>query len=344
MTLTRAPRLRAPALTRRTVLGGTLAMPALIGAARAQSPALMKIGTATLNDSQHEWMKRFAALVGERSAGRIKVEIYPASQLGPIPRMIEGTQLGSIQAYVGPPEFLTAIDERFEVLSTPSIFRDFAHANAIIQDPEFNKAFLALGRDRGLYGLGIMLSGPVCFNARQPLRRLADLQGKKIRVLSAPIVMEQIRRLDGVPVVMSLGDVLPALQQGTIDGVFSSVPVLAALRYFDTARYILETHHGVVTAVTVANRRWLEQLPSDLRAVIDTAGAEVSRGLYQWSVDFIEQQRGAWRSNGGEIVDISAADKADLARRFDGVAQAAWSTKPAVLKLSEAMLEAARRT
>src|SRR6516225_10330894 len=67
---------------------------------------VMKLGTATINESQHEWCKKFVAMVESDSGGRIKGEIYPASQLGAIPRQIEGVQFGAIQGYVGPPEFL----------------------------------------------------------------------------------------------------------------------------------------------------------------------------------------------------------------------------------------------
>jgi TRAP-type transport system periplasmic protein len=81
-----------------------------LGAARAQDKTyVMKLGTATINESQHEWCKRFAAMVEKDSGGRIKPEIYPASQLGPIPREIEGVQFGAIQGYVGPPEFLVGV-------------------------------------------------------------------------------------------------------------------------------------------------------------------------------------------------------------------------------------------
>ena len=59
----------------------------------------MKLSTATINDTQHEWLKRFAAVVEKDSGGRIKAEIYPASQLGTIPRQIEGVQFGSIQVW-----------------------------------------------------------------------------------------------------------------------------------------------------------------------------------------------------------------------------------------------------
>src|SRR2546423_11845197 len=75
------------------------------GGAMSQT-VVMKLSTATLNDAQHEWMKRYAVAVEKNSNGRIKAEVYPASQLGTIPRQIEGVQLGSIQAWIGPPEFL----------------------------------------------------------------------------------------------------------------------------------------------------------------------------------------------------------------------------------------------
>src|ERR1700693_2448379 len=93
---------------------GLVAALALVGAlataAAAQTaPNVMKMGTATINDAQHEWMKVFAAAIEKASNGRIKPEVYPASQLGAIPRMIEGTQFGSIQAWIGPPEFLTGV-------------------------------------------------------------------------------------------------------------------------------------------------------------------------------------------------------------------------------------------
>src|SRR5262249_38162781 len=119
---------------------------ALPGGAAAQDKSMtIKIATATLNDAQHEWLKRFAATIDKSTSGRIKAEIYPASQLGTIPRMIEGTQLGSIQIWIGPPEFLVGVDQRFELLSVPGLFQNDKHAANTIADPEFSKAFLAIG-------------------------------------------------------------------------------------------------------------------------------------------------------------------------------------------------------
>src|SRR5882672_563631 len=165
------------------------------GTAAAQDRSItIKLATATLNDAQHEWMKRFAAAIDKTANGRIKSEIYPASQLGAIARMIEGTQLGSIQAWVGPPEFLVGVDQRYELLSVPGLFQNDQHAIKTISDPDFAKAFLALGANKGLVGASLFITGPMVFDMRAPMRSLADIKGKKVRVLASPFQTEQITR------------------------------------------------------------------------------------------------------------------------------------------------------
>jgi len=155
-------------------------------AARAEDRTyVMKLGTATINESQHEWCKRFVAMVEKDSGGRIKGEIYPASQLGAIPRQIEGVQFGAIQGYVGPPEFLAGIDERYEVLSAPGLVADLAHEVRIVKDPELQKLMLGLGADKGIHGAALFIAQPSLVIARAPITHLADFTGKKLRVFAA---------------------------------------------------------------------------------------------------------------------------------------------------------------
>ena len=70
-------------------------------------------------------------------------------------------------------------------------------------------------------------------NCRTKLDSIADISGKKIRVLASAMQTEQLKRLGGTGVPMALSEVLPAVQQGTIDGVLGAVPVLAALRFYE---------------------------------------------------------------------------------------------------------------
>src|ERR1700728_440173 len=122
-----------------------------------------------------------ASIVGSDSGGPIEVEIYPRCQLGTSPLMAEQTRLISIQAVVGPPEFLTGVDARYQVLSAPGLFKDLAHVNRTLQDPDFNQAFLGLGANKGLKGIGLFISGPTVFLIRKPISKLADFVGLKLR-------------------------------------------------------------------------------------------------------------------------------------------------------------------
>ena len=140
-----------------SVFGAVLAagaMACLSSAAHAQADKVfvMKLSTATINDTQHEWLKRFAAMVEKDSGGRIKPEIYPASQLGSIPRQIEGVQFGSIQGWMGPPEFLVGVDERFEAMSAPGLFSSVDQVMKVAQDPPIQKMMYGLGEPKGLTG------------------------------------------------------------------------------------------------------------------------------------------------------------------------------------------------
>jgi TRAP-type C4-dicarboxylate transport system substrate-binding protein len=312
-------------------------------AAAQTAPLVMKIGTATVNDPQHEWMKVFAALVERGSTGRIKVEIYPASQLGTIPRMIEGTQFGSIQGFVGPPEFLSAVDSRFEVLSAPGLFKDIPHARRTLEDPEFDAAFLALGANKGLKGIGLFINGPAAIVTRAPVRKLADLEGKKVRVLASPLQIEQMRRLKATPVPMSLGEVLPALQQGALDGMMGG-PVFTVFKFYDVAKYMYEPNHLIVTTMTVINKGWFDKLAPDLQKVVADAGVKATQDVYQYTIDYLAKQRDGWTAAGGEITQPTAAEHAQLMKLMLPIGDEVTSRKPEEKALFELLQRAAKRT
>jgi TRAP-type C4-dicarboxylate transport system substrate-binding protein len=319
--------------------------PAFAAGAVAQDKAMtIKLATATLNDVEHEWMKRFAALLEWSSSGRIKTELYPASQLGSIPRMIEATQLGSIQVWVGPPEFMVGVDQRFELLSAPGVFRNDQHAVKTIADPEFAKAFLAVGAGKGLVGASLFIYAPGTVAMRAPIRTLADFKGRKIRVLASPFQTEQMTRLSATGVPLSLGDVLPALQQGTIDGSFTGLPVFTTLQYQEAAKYITETSQAYVFAVAMLSKRWFDGLPADLQGQVMAAAKQAETEVTPWALDFIVSQRKVWTDKGGELLALPAADKAEMLAKLATVGDDIVKTKPNLKPLWDQMIATAKRS
>jgi TRAP-type C4-dicarboxylate transport system substrate-binding protein len=189
-----------------------LALALTFGAAQAQDKTfVMKITLPTINDAPHQFAKDFAALVEKDSGGRIKGEVYPASQLGSIPRQIEGVQFGAIQAADVPPEFFVGIDERFEVMAAPGLVDSIEHGQRVAADPAVRKLMLGLGANKGLHGVGLMMAQPTCIISKTPIRHIADFKGKKVRIFASQFQSTAFERLGTTPVAMTLGDVLPAL-------------------------------------------------------------------------------------------------------------------------------------
>jgi TRAP-type C4-dicarboxylate transport system substrate-binding protein len=317
-----------------------LASPA---SAQGAPPITMKLSTATLNDTQHEWLKRFAAAVEKDSGGRIKGEVYPASQLGAIPRQIEGVQFGAIQGWVGPPEFLVGVDERYEVLSSPGLFTSREQYERTVKDPAVIDLILGLGANKGLIGAGIFPIGPSSIITRKQIQHLSDYAGLKIRVLASPFQLELIKRMGGSPVAMTLADVLPALQQGAIDGSLTTMTQYTTLHYIDAAKYVVETDQPYVTSVNVLSKKWLDGLPPDLQKIVRDDATKTSTDIVPFVDQFFDAQRQLWKDAGGSVIHLPAADQAAMLAKISSIAEDLSATKPDLNAAVKAIFAAAAK-
>ncbi len=317
---------------------------AAASAAHAQDKTyVMKLGTATINESQHEWCKRFAAMVEKDSGGRIKGEVYPASQLGAIAREIEGVQFGEIQGYVGPPEFMVGVDERYEVLSAPGLVKDIPHEMRVVADPALQKLMLSLGAEKGIHGAALFIAQPSLIISRTPIRKLADFKGKKIRVLAADMQQEMIKSLGASPVAMTLADVLPALQQGTIDGSVLAMTVISTMHFWDAAKYGTEINQPFIFSVAILSKKWYDALPKDLQKIIDADAEKAAAEVNPWEADFFNKARQTWLEH-GELISLPADEQAAMMKSLAAVGAEVAKRKPKLQQAYEVFAAAAKRT
>jgi TRAP-type transport system periplasmic protein len=322
--------------------GGALTL----GIARAQDKTyVMKVTGSTINDAPHLFMKNFAAAVERDSGGRIKGEVYPASQLGSIPRQIEGTQFGAIQVSAGtPPEFFVGVDERFEVMAAPGLVDSMEHGQRLAADPAVLKLMLGLGAQKGLHGAGLYMALPSCVLSKTPIRHLADFKGKKIRVFASQFQTVAFERLGATPVAMSLGDVLPALQQGTIDGAVSGIGPFVNMHFNDTAKFITETNQPSIFIILEISQKWYDSLPKDLQDIVDRDGHSESLAINAPALKMYEEQRKAWVGNGGELISLPAEEQASMMKAFGSVGEDVSRAKPELHTAYEVVVDAAKRT
>jgi TRAP-type C4-dicarboxylate transport system substrate-binding protein len=304
---------------------------------------VMKLSTATINDTQHEWLRRFVAAVEKDSGGRIKGEIYPASQLGSIPRQIEGVQFGSIQAWIGPPEFLVGVDERYEALSAPGLFTSTDQNVRVISDPAVRDMILGLGANKGLVGIGIAPIGPSSIVTRKPFRHLAEFKGTKIRVLASPFQLEMIKSMDASPVAMTLADVLPSLQQGAIDAALATITVYTTMQYQDAAKYVVESDQPYLNSIIVMSRKWLDSMPVDLQKTVRDDAQNVSKEIVPFVREFFAKQRQVWTEKGGELISLPGAEQAVMMEKISGIGYDLSKSKPELNDAVKTVFESAKR-
>jgi TRAP-type C4-dicarboxylate transport system substrate-binding protein len=316
----------------------------MLGPAQADDKTyVMKITLPTINEAQHQLAKNFAAAVERDSGGRIKGEVYPASQLGSIPRQIEGIQFGAIQAGIIPPEFFVGVDERFEVMAAPGLVDSMEQGLQLTGDPTVLKLMLNLGANKGLHGVGMFVTQPSSVVSRLPIRHLVDFKGKKIRVFASQFQTESFARLGATPVAMSLGDVLPAIQQGTLDGALAGMTVYTNFHYQDAAKYVTETGQPTVFIIVEVSKKWYDSLPADLQQIVDRDGAAESIAIDPQAIAIYQRARKGWTDGGGELFSLPANEQTSMMATLASVGEDVAKARPAIREAYETVLHAAQQ-
>ena len=304
---------------------------------------VMKIALATLDDALHQYAKNYAAAVEKDSGGRIKAEIYPASQLGSIERQAQGVQFGAIQCQIVAPEFLVGIDERFEVLAAPGRVTSTADGQRVAADPAVLKLILGLGADKGLHGAGLFMNSQSAVIARTPIRHLADFKSKKIRIFASQFQSEAMRRLGATPKPMTLGGVLPALQDNALDGAVSSIAVFSSMRYQQATKYLTETGQPAIFGIAEVSKKWYDSLPTDLQQIVDKDAASESMAINPQAVEINDRARKAWIDGGGELISLPADEQSAMLKTLASVGEDISKTKPQLSAAYRLVTEAAQR-
>jgi len=319
------------------------ALTSLAPAAQAAPQFIMKFGTATMNEGQHQFLKSYKEEVEKASGGRIEVQIYPNSQLGPIPREIEGVQLGSIQGYIGPVDFFVGVDPRFGVFSAPMVFRDDANAAATVEDPAVQKAMFALVTPKRMTGIATLSLGASNYGSKKPIMRLSDFAGKKIRINGTALERAKLAKLGASGIGMPLSEVVPALDQGTIDGTISGLSIFVAFKMNDLIKVITVTNDTYINSIAVVSSTWLDTLPPDLKKIVIDSGAAVQGKTQQWEFDFSKKLAGDWAALGGTVHTLPADDLAKMKTLLDPVADEVTKDQPAVHDMLQMVRAAAAK-
>jgi TRAP-type C4-dicarboxylate transport system substrate-binding protein len=323
-----------------TAMAGALA----ISPASAQKITLKLGHPLTSTTALQKWAEFLKEGLEKRAPGKFDFKIFPTSQLGSIPRMIEGAQLGTIEMIEIPPAFFTGLDERFGIVTAPGIFESLEHGQRTLHDPEFRKAFWSIGEAKGLKMVGMTCDTASDYATVTPIRKIADFKGRKIRVFGSPIESEIMRRVGATGVPMPLSEVIPAIQRKVIDGNKAGIVVFTPFKYQSVAKYVLKAKQSWICLNKMASKAWFDKLPPNLQQILLEESAKADAKILPWSLALNEKMYKGWTSGGGVLTEFSPKEDAELRKKLSTVGDDVYKNKPEVLKMYKQMKEAAKRT
>jgi TRAP-type C4-dicarboxylate transport system substrate-binding protein len=290
----------------------------------------MKIGLGTFKDVQNQWADWYKEAIEKRSNGRIEVKVFTRNQLGPTMASIQGVQLGTIEAYTAPADFFSGIDPRFGVFAIPVLFNSREQAAAVIADPALNKEIMTLGDDKGLQVVSVFTHSVAHYLAKDPMRRLADFKGKKLRINATAAEREKMHRFGATGVPMDLSEVIPSMQRGVIDGTMSGTVVYVVFKFNEVAKVLTETDDTMIISVGVVSKAWLDRLPADLRQIVLEEGANLQKRTSTFSHQNEDTMIAKWKEVGGELVKLPPDDLAKMRAELATVGEDVTKDNPAL--------------
>ncbi len=305
----------------------------LLGAAATTANAqefTMKIGLGTFKDVQHQWADWMEETIEANSNGRIDVQVFPKSQLGNIFRMVEGVQLGTLESVVAPMDFYAGIDPKFGVFSIPVLFKDKTNAAKALLDSDLNKEIRSIGADKNVVTISVFPHSTAHYFGKEPIRRLDDFKGLKLRVNATAAEREKMKRFGATAVPMPLNEVVPGLQRGTIDGTMSGTVVYVVFKFNQVGKVLTQTNDTMILSAGLVSKTWFDKLPADLQKVVLDAGV----GLQARTTEFSDTSEIAmverWKAEGGELISLPEEDLAKVRSSLASVGEDVTKDDPAL--------------
>jgi C4-dicarboxylate-binding protein DctP len=271
--------------------------------ASAQNPIIIKFSHVVANDTpKGKGALKFKELAEKYTNGKVKVEVYPNSQLFKDKEEIEALQLGSVQMLApSTAKFAPLGAKEFEALDLPWLFKDEATYTKAMKGPVGQWLFKKL-ESKGITGLAYWDNGFHMVSSNRPLLNPSDFQGLKIRISGSKIADRYFRDVGSIPQIMAFSEVYQALQTGVVDGCENTASNYLTQKFHEVQKHITVSYHAHLQYAVIVNSKFWSGLPADIRTQLDKAMAEATD--YTNSI--------ASKENEDALAEIKASGKTTL--------------------------------
>ncbi|MCI8648574.1 MAG: TRAP transporter substrate-binding protein [Anaerotruncus sp.] len=248
-----------------------------------------------------EFCDKIAKEFEELTGGRIKVQVFPASQMGNNSELLEQLQFGTLEMAISSVAFLGAFTDTTTLLDLPYLFKNEGAAEEVL-DGEVGQAMFADLENSGFHGLAWLSTGWRHLTANKEIHSPADMKGLKIRVMENQMHIAHFNALGASAVPMAFSELYTALQNGTMDCQENPWANIDGNRLYEVQKYIMETGHIYDTSPLLASKSWWDSLAASDQELITrvvTEGLAWERELSKDNQDELSEKIG---SNGTNVV------------------------------------------
>src|SRR5436189_2786364 len=248
------------------IAAASIAALTLVGPAAAQSPIVIKFShVVATNTPKGLAAEKFKELAEKYTEGKVKVEVYPNSQLYKDKEELEALQLGAVQMLApSNSKFGPSGGQEFDVFDLPYILPDLKTLRKVTDGP-LGARLLKLLDAKGMTGLAYWDNGFKQMTANRKLLAPADFKGLKFRIQSSKVLEAQFRALGPIPQVRAFSEVYQALQTGVVDGQENTWSSIYTQKMHEVQKFITNSNHGYIGYVVVVNKKSWDDMPADTR-------------------------------------------------------------------------------
>lgn len=289
----------------------TVTPPAVTPSAPTASPApapaptnviVQKLGHVQTADHPYQaGAIKYKELVETASGGKLRVDLFPSSQLGGTREQMEGVQLNTMQYTVSSVAQPSTYNAKFKVFTLPYIFRDEAHAFKVTDGPIGQQLAKELESSK-IKILGYWANGwRHITNGVRPIKTVADVKGLKLRSQEAPIFVSFVKSIGAVPSVIPFGELYTALEQKVVDGQENPFAQIANNKFYEVQKYMSLTYHTFDVASLLMSIGAYNALSPDLQQAVNKAGAEASTYQRKYAADVANTFLKEIKDNGMQV-------------------------------------------
>nr|WP_205964575.1 DctP family TRAP transporter solute-binding subunit [Ramlibacter agri] len=243
----------------------------------AQQPVIVKFSHVVANDTpKGKGSLRFQELAQKYTNGKVKVEVYPNSTLYKDKEEMDALASGAVQLLApSTAKFRPIGVPEFEAMDLPFIFNGDEGYNKTIAGP-IGTSLLKMLEPKGIVGLAYWDNGFHMVSANRPLLMPADFQGLKVRISGSKIADLYFRRLGALPQILAFSEVYQALQTGVVDGCENTPSNYWTQKFYEVQKHITVSSHAHLQYAVIANAKFWNGLPADLRGQLAKAMNEAT--------------------------------------------------------------------